>query len=143
MAKVTTRNSAKYKTTITTRNLEWLADEPESAEGTNQGPTPVEMLLGAISSCMAITMRMYASRKGWPLEAVQIEMENAKVPVEECPSYENKDDRKQVDVITAQIVLYGDLDDDQKKRIVDIGGRCPVHKIVEAGAHFIDEMSLE
>jgi putative redox protein len=142
MPEVVTRCEANYKTVITTRELSWLADEPEEAGGTDTGPTPVEMLLGAISSCMAITMRLYANRKKWPLEAVDISMNLQRVKPEECPSYENKDDRSQITVIASKITLTGDLTEEQQKRIVEIGGRCPVHKIVAEGAHFIDEMSI-
>lgn len=143
MPKVTATCSSDYKTVISTCGLEWLADEPEDAGGTNTGPTPVEMLLGAISSCMAITMRLYANRKKWPLEKVDVDINLTRAKPEECPDYENTDGRKEITVINAKIVLTGDLDQEQKQRIVEIGGRCPVHKIVEKGAFFVDELAVE
>ena len=135
--------ATNYQTDATVRNHTLRADEPEHAGGDDTGPTPVEMLLASIGSCMAITMKLYAGRKKWPLKRVEIEIENKKVKPEDCPDYENKDGRKDLVMITSQIRLHGDLTDEQKTRIAEIGGRCPVHKIVEKGAYFVDELTLE
>jgi len=142
MAKAHAECSQAYKTAISSRDFSWLADEPEDLGGSDEGPTPMELLMGAIASCMAITMRMYAERKSWPLDSVEVDVQNEKVAVEDCPGYEG-DKTGKIDVITAQITLHGDLDREQRTRIAEIGGKCPVHKLVASGAHFIDELRVE
>jgi putative redox protein len=132
-----------FKTVTKVRDHTLIADEPEGVGGGNAGPAPSEMLLSAIGSCMAITMRLYANRKEWPLERVDIDMGSKKVQPEECPDYNNRDDRKQITVITSRIRLHGPLSNEQKTRIAEIGGRCPVHKVVAEGAHFVDELAVD
>lgn len=135
--------SAGYRTSARARNHQVHADEPVEHGGDDTAQTPTEMLLSAIGSCMAITMKLYAGRKQWPLERVRVEMESRQVKAAECPEYKNPDARDQVTVITSRITLEGPLTLEQKTRIAEIGGRCPVHRIVESGAHFIEELAAD
>ena len=143
MPKVSLSLNECYKTTVSVRDHTVLADEPADKGGDDTGPTPVELLLSAVGSCMAITMRLYADRKEWPLEGVDIELESVRKKADECPDYENPDGRKDVTVIATSITLCGPLSDEQKLRIAEIGGRCPVHKTVAEGAYFIDELAVD
>ncbi len=94
-------------------------DEPESVGGTFRGPTPMRMLLLALGGCSAITLRLYASRKGWDLRSVD-------VAVTLTPARGKEPAR-----LEQELTLDGDLDDEQRARLLEIAGRCPVHKLLE------------
>ncbi len=94
----------------------WVADEPESAGGGDRGPSPVALLLSSLGACTSITLKMYAQRKGWPLDEVRVTL-----------SMESGDDGSTID---RQIVLNGDLSDEQRERLLQIANACPVHKIL-------------
>jgi putative redox protein len=143
MPNVAVSLSQGYRTTARARTHVIHSDEPVEHGGDDSAQTPNELLLSAIGSCMAITMKLYATRKKWPLERVGVDLESRLVKAAECPEYVNPDGREQVTVITARIRLDGPLTLDQKTRIAEIGGRCPVHRTVAAGAHFIDELAVD
>jgi putative redox protein len=102
-------------------NHVWHADEPTELGGTNQAPNPYELLLSSLSSCSAITMKMYANRKDWPLEGVEIKCDLVKADAA-SPSW-----------IVRKIKLSGPLDEDQKARLIQIADLCPVHKMLSSG----------
>lgn len=92
-----------------------VVDEPEAAGGTNLAPSPTRLVAAALASCTAITIEMYAGRKGWELEEVEVDTEVAyagPVPAE----------------FTVTLRLKCDLDDDQLERLRVVAGKCPVHK---------------
>lgn len=100
----------------------WRADEPEELGGSNLGPNPYELMLSALSSCSAITMKMYANRKEWPLEGVDITCDMVK----ESTDGPNK--------IVKKISIIGPLlEEEQKARLLQIADLCPVHKMLSAG----------
>lgn len=103
-----------------------LADEPSEAGGTDAGPGPYEFLLAALGTCTCITVRMYAERKHWPLEAVQVALTHAKVHSEDCVACETQ--VRSIDQIEMEIGFSGDLSRDQRQRLLDIAGKCPVHR---------------
>lgn len=129
----------KFQTDIMVRSHALRADEPHDNGGDDTGPTPSEMLLSAIGSCQAITMKLYAGRKDWPLEGIEMELTLEKVKAEQYPEFDSKG-RPVIDVINTRMRLLGDLTPEQKKRIAEIGGRCPVHKTVEYGAYFSESV---
>lgn len=143
MPKVTIELEENFKTDITARSHTLRADEPTDKGGDDTGPTPYELLLASIGACSAITMRLYAQRKGWPLEGVEIEIGHERVHADDCVECEKKEGRAYVDVIKKRFLLKGDLTREQKARIAEIGGRCPVQKTVENGAHFIEEVAID
>ena len=83
-------------------------------------------LLAALGSCTTMTMRMYADRKGWPLDGVRIALSHGRVHAKDCGDCESTEGR--VDVIEKRVILEGDLTEEQRARILQIGGRCPVHR---------------
>jgi putative redox protein len=108
-----------------------LADEPREAGGTDAGPGPYELLLAALGTCTCITVRMYAERRQWPLEAVQIRLTHAKVHAEDCVACETE--ARSVDQIEMELTLIGDLSEDQRRRLLDIAGKCPIHRTLSSG----------
>ena len=90
------------------------------------GPNPYELLLAALGTCTCITVRMYAERKHWLLEAVQVTLTHAKVHAEDCVACETE--AKSLDQIEVEISLTGDLSGEQRQRLLAIAGKCPVHR---------------
>ncbi|NNG17663.1 MAG: OsmC family protein [Gemmatimonadales bacterium] len=107
-----------------------LADEPVNLGGTDTGPNPYEYLLGALGACTAMTLRMYADRKGWPLGSVRVRLSHAKIHAKDCGDCETKEGR--VDRITRDIEVAGPLDDAQRARLLEIADRCPVHRTMHS-----------
>lgn len=103
-----------------------VADEPASAGGADRGPTPYDLLLAALGSCTAMTLRMYADRKGWPLKEVVVTLEHDRIHASDCTDCDSTKGR--IDRIKRVIALTGDLEDSQRHRLMEIADRCPVHR---------------
>ena len=120
-----------YSTDLRARTHGWIADEPVGAGGDDLGPSPYEHLLAALGSCTAMTLRMYADRKGWPLEAVEVDLRHSRRHTRDMADCDDCDRR--ADVIDRTLKLKGDLDSDQQARLMEIADRCPVHRTLDAG----------
>ena len=123
--------SGLFEQQVTAGSHQFSVDEPEEFGGTDKGPTPYEYLLSALGSCVAITVRMYANKKDWKLDDVEVELTHHKVHAKDCEDCEQT--KGYVDIIEKSVKLIGDLTDEQKARLTEIAGRCPVHRTLENG----------
>ncbi|MFC7357632.1 alpha/beta fold hydrolase [Jejudonia soesokkakensis] len=112
------------------------ADEPVRVGGDDYGPTPYELLAGSLSACTAMTIQMYAKRKKWTVENVQVHTSYSKDYATDCEDCETNDGAK-IDTFKREIVLSGDLDETQRKRLLQIADKCPVHKTLETTTQII------
>ncbi|MGR3641404.1 bifunctional alpha/beta hydrolase/OsmC family protein [Alterinioella nitratireducens] len=106
-----------------------VADEPRAYGGTNQGFTPYQFLAAGLGACTSMTIRMYARRKDWPLTGVSVDVTHDKVHAQDASGRGDK-----IDTFTRRITLEGDLDASQRKRLLEIANKCPVHRTLESGA---------
>ncbi|MFZ0428621.1 MAG: OsmC family protein [Acidobacteriota bacterium] len=135
MLQVTVRSTGiPYTTRIMTSSHEWLADEPLESEGQDQAATPFQQFLGAIAACSVITAQMYARRKQWPLESVQIAISHERIDAADCPDCETRTGK--ISEFTLRVELEGDLTAEQRQRLLEIAGRCPVKRAIEGEAKF-------
>ncbi|MBJ2173891.1 alpha/beta fold hydrolase [Aureibaculum sp. A20] len=119
----------KYSTEIVARNHSILADEPKKFGGKDSGLTPYELLLASLGSCTAITLRMYADRKKMELDEVLVHLEHFKQHAEDCISCD--EEPAKIDKFVRTIELIGDLTFNERKRLIHIANRCPVHRTLE------------
>ena len=108
------------------------ADEPLAYGGTDLGPSPYQLLAAGLGACTAMTIRMYARRKGWPLAHVRVDVSHDKMHGQDCKDCNGRDGR--IDVFRREIALEGELDGDQRQRLLQIADRCPVHRTLEASS---------
>ena len=122
---VTEAGSGTYTQQITLGHHQLVADEPQPI-GDDAGPTPYDLLLAALGSCTSMTVRMYADRKGWPLEGVRVTLRHSRIHAEDCAACETT--KGWIDHIDRGIELTGELDESQRDRLLQIADRCPVHQ---------------
>jgi putative redox protein len=103
-----------------------IADEPRSVGGDDQGPGPYELLLMSLGACTSMTLRLYAERKGWPLKRTIVRLRHSRIHADDCVGCEEKP--MLLDHIERVIELQGELDAEQRKRLMEIADRCPVHR---------------
>lgn len=139
MTKATVRLNEGYQAVIQVRNHTLIVDEPESDGGKNAGPTSKEMMLAALGACAAITAKMYAQRKGWALEGVEIDLSTERFKAAEYPAYAGDEDGF-LHEFRQRIVFKGALTEEQKQRLLEITGKCPVHRALTEPNVMIEEM---
>lgn len=103
-----------------------LGDEPVHVGGEDTGPDPYGYLLTSLGACTAMTLRLYANRKGWPLEGVEIRLRHGRVHARDCEDCDSS--TGMIDHIDKTIRFEGNLDAAQKDRLMEIADRCPVHR---------------
>lgn len=120
-----------YRTIVAARQHQLTADEPIDRSGTDTGPTPGELLLASLGTCAAMTVRMYARRKDWPLAEVRVRLR-----------YEEDYPEPDTTVIRREIELTGNLDEQQRQRLQHIGQACPVHRMLTHRILILPELPL-
>jgi putative redox protein len=120
---VATIGTTDWATTVVAGRHSMVVDEPASLGGQDAGPAPYDVLLASLGACTAITLRMYAERKGWPLMAVEVDLKHFK-----------DGDRSHIDRV---LRLTGSLDDAQCARLADIAERTPVTLTLKGGADIV------
>lgn len=145
MAKVQVTLREGLRAEVKVRQHTIFADEPAEDGGTDSGPMPTELVLGALAACAAITAQLYARRKGWPLESIEIEADTERRSIADDPMY-RKDGSTAGDIVNefTQVMRFnGDLTPDQKKRLLEIAGRCPVHRLFTQPSVLIERLAEE
>jgi putative redox protein len=102
------------------------ADEPAGYGGDDSGPTPYDLLLAGLGACTTMTLRMYAERKGWPLDRAEVRLSHEKIHARDCADCETREGR--IDRIDRRLTLTGDLDGEQREKLLEIADKCPVHR---------------
>ena len=123
--RVTEMDAKGFAQNITSGPHSLTADEPVKVGGTNLGPSPYGLLSAGLGACTSMTIRMYARRKGWALDNVTVDVDHGK-----CHVTDSENGNK-IDCFTRTIHLTGDLDADQRARLLEIADKCPVHKTLE------------
>lgn len=106
------------------------ADEPASVGGTDAAPTPYDFLLAGLGSCTSMTVGLYARRKQWPLEEVTVSLRHSRIHSEDCAECETK--VGMLDRIEVEVELHGALTPGQHARLMEIAGKCPVHRTLKS-----------
>ena len=129
---------AGFRTEMLANGFPLIADEPVAVGGTNAGPMPYDYLLAGLGACTVMTLRMYADRKGWPLEAVEVRLNHEKIHAKDCEDCEQK--TVKIDQIERELVFTGPLDEAQRQRMKEIANRCPVHRTLEGEVKILTEL---
>ncbi len=124
------RDNGSYRHTVSVRSHEVTVDEPEDQGGADTGPDPQEMLAVSLASCVAITVEMYAKRKGWNIGDVECEVE-----------YEPAQ-RGSPTKFNLILRLPKELPEDQRDRLMQIAAKCPVHRTLEGEVMFEETLEL-
>jgi putative redox protein len=120
----------KFQQEITAGRHHLLADEPTKAGGLDSGPGPYDLLLAGLGACTSMTLRLYAEHKKLPLERVSVRLAHSKIHAQDCEDCETKEGK--IDRIERTITLEGELDAEQRKRLLEIADKCPVHRTLES-----------
>lgn len=131
--------AAGFRTGVAIRQHTLVADEPTEVGGTDEGPTPYDLLGAALGTCTAMTLRMYADRKAWPLAGITVHVEHDRLHAADCATCETKAGR--IDRLRRTITLDGPLEDAQRARLLAIADRCPVHRTLEGEIVIKTELS--
>ena len=116
----------RFQQTIAVRAHRFLADEPVEVGGLDSGPGPYDLVLAGLGACTSMTLRLYAERKALPLERVTVELSHSRIHAADCEDCETKEGM--IDRIERAIVLRGPLDAEQRRRLLEIADKCPVHR---------------
>ena len=116
-----------------------VADEPRAGGGEDAGPNPYELLLMSLGACTSMTLRLYARRKQLPLTRVAVRLRHSRIHAEDCADCETKVGF--IDRIEREIVLEGSLNEDQRKRMMEIANMCPVHKTLTSEISIVTQLA--
>jgi len=118
-----------------------IADEPFELGGQDSGPNPYDLLLASLGACTAMTVRLYADRKGWPLQGITVKLQQERVHAKDCKDCESEGGW--ITQIDREIALSGSLSEEQRQRLLAIAGRCPVARTLQSKIEIQDRLAAE
>jgi putative redox protein len=127
--------AGKFQQIVTTGPHRMLADEPVTVGGQDSGPGPYDFVLAGLGACTSMTMRMYADRKSLPLDRVTVTLTHSKIHAQDCEECETREGM--LDQIDRVINIEGALDAEQRKRLMEIADKCPVHKTLTSEVRIV------
>jgi putative redox protein len=130
MRAISRRTDGKMRNDVEIRGHRLIADEPESHGGEDDGPSPQELLAGSLASCTAITMQMYAERKGWDVGELVVDVD-----------YEPAQ-RGSPTKFTMSLQFPKELPEDQREKLSQIAAKCPVHRTLEGEVMFDEKVEV-
>jgi putative redox protein len=131
-----------FRSRITAGRHTLIADEPESAGGTDEGPSPYSLLLAALGACTAMTLKLYIEHKKLPITDVEVLLTFDRIYIDDCESCSQSGHEKdeKVQHISRLIYVTGEVTEEQKQRLLYIAGRCPVHITLHSNPHVEDAL---
>ena len=129
-APVVVRTRGSFLTEVEAGPHKFVLDEPESAGGTNQGPTPYDALAAGLGGCTAMTLEFYAKREGIPLEGVDVVVSHDRQHAKDCADCMTQGGF--IHRFKLQLTLHGALSDEQRQKLFEVAGRCPVAKMLRS-----------
>ena len=117
----------------------FAADEALTAGGTGTGPDPYQLLLAALGACTSMTVALYARRKQWPLRRVRVQLAHSRVWAQDCAACLTQP--AHLDRIERVIEFSGDLTEEQRRRLIEIAERCPIHRTLTSGIDIVTSLS--
>lgn len=140
MESITVSSLDNLQQLVVTAGHSFVADEPEGV-GDGLGPDPYELLLAALGTCTAMTILLYTRKKRWTLRSVTVHCSHERVRGKDSHDGENQEDAR-IDVIRQRVLLHGDLTDEQRVRVGQIAGRCPVRRTLESAPRIEDTVEV-
>jgi len=131
--RVVVRSDANLRQAVRAGRHSLTADEPVEAGGEDAGPNPYELLLAALGSCTSMTLLIYARRKGWPLERVEVTLTHQRIHAQDCAECEQREGY--LDDVAKEIVVHGPLTAEQVVRLGEIAEKCPVNRTLHNTVH--------
>lgn len=127
--------ASKFQQTVSIGPHQMLADEPVAAGGEDTGPGPYDFVLAGLGACTSMTMRLYADRKSLPLQRVTVTLKHSKIHAEDCAECETE--AGMLDQIERLIAMEGALDAEQRRKLMEIADKCPVHRTLTSEIHIV------
>jgi putative redox protein len=137
---VTASLKDNYMTEIRMRHHDLTSDEPEISGGNDTGPNPYDLLMAALASCTAMTIRWYADRNKIDLTGCEVTLEYNRIHIKDCKSCAEGDPRSHIDHIKRTVEISGSLSAEQKERMLSIPAKCPVAKTLKSGVVIEDDV---
>jgi putative redox protein len=117
-----------YVQNISIGSHQLLTDEPPGSGGADAGPNPYELVMAGLGACTSMTVRMYAERRNWPLEKVQVQLKFSRIHAADCDDCSRK--KGIVNRIEKRVTLIRDLSEIQRERLLHVANNCPVHRVL-------------
>lgn len=140
MTEVVVSSCEGFKNEVWAGRHTMVVDEPADLGGTDEGPAPYELLLASLGACTSMTLYLYAQRKKWPLEHVEIRLRHNRCHKDDCQNCEEQD--RYLDHVTKEIVVSGPLTPEQVERLGEIAEKCPVNQTLKRAIRTEQEIRL-